>query len=102
MKTSLLTFVLLLAGGVLDGKALKKFTPEYPLDAKSAGAGGLVTALITVDERGDVVSAEAVSGRKPLRGPSERAARLSKFAPTTLCGTPVKVSGVITYNFDIM
>jgi hypothetical protein len=28
-----------------------------------------------------------------------RAARAAKFTPTTLCGKPVKVSGVVTYNF---
>ena len=89
----------LLAGGVLSGKASKKFAPEYTLDAKAAGAGGVVTVQIMVDEQGNVVSAEAVSGHRLPRGPSERAAKLSKFNPTTLCGKPIRVSGAITYNF---
>ena len=48
---------------------------------------------------GNVASARAVAGPVPLRGAGEEAARKAKFEPTTVCGQPVKVSGVITYNF---
>jgi protein TonB len=54
---------------------------------------------IAVDESGNVASARAVSGHMLLRGASEEAARKAKFEPTTLCGRPVKVSGLITYGF---
>jgi hypothetical protein len=46
-----------------------------------------------------VYSARTVSGHPLLRANSEIAACSSKFTPTLLEGNPVKVSGVITYNF---
>ena len=92
----------ILSGGVLNGKAIKKAQPEYPGNAKLARASGTVTVQIIVDEKGDVVSAQAVSGHPSLREASEKAARRSKFTPTTLCGRPVKVRGVITFNFVLM
>jgi protein TonB len=54
---------------------------------------------ITVDENGDVVEARAVSGHTLLHAAAADAARRAKFSPTLLCGKPVKVTGVITYNF---
>jgi protein TonB len=54
---------------------------------------------VTIDEQGNVVSAKAVSGDPLLKAASEEAARNSRFAPTTLQGIPVKVTGVIYYNF---
>jgi TonB family protein len=89
----------IVAGGVLNGKAIKKPQPEYPPYAKSARAQGTVAVQIVIDEKGDVSSAQAVSGHQLLHGASADAAKRAKFTPTTLCGRPVKVGGVITYNF---
>jgi TonB family protein len=86
-------------GGVLNGKALKKPLPEYPLLAKRSRISGTVAVQITVDEHGDVISARAISGHPMLHGASVEAAKRAKFTPTTLCGTPVQVTGVVTYNF---
>jgi TonB family protein len=87
------------AGGVLNGRALRKPNPDYPSVAKRARASGTVTVQITVDEQGNVASAHAISGHPLLRGAGEEAARRAKFTPTLLCGKPVKVTGSITYNF---
>ena len=92
----------IVGGGVLNGKAIKKPQPRYPPDAKSARTQGTVVVQIVVDEGGNVASARVVSGPIPLRGASEEAARKAKFEPTTVCGKPVKVTGVITYGFVIM
>jgi TonB family protein len=89
----------IISGGVLNGKAVKKPQPEYPAIAKAAHEQGVVTVQIVVDEEGNVVSAKAVSGPTLLKSAGEKAARQAKFTPTTVCGHPVKVSGVITYNF---
>lgn len=86
-------------GGVLNGKVKRKPQPEYPSVAKRARGTGTVVVQILVDEKGQVISAKAVLGHPLLRGASEEAALRATFAPTTLCGRPVKVSGVITYNF---
>ena len=89
----------IVSGGVLNGKAVKKPPPRYPAGAKAAGQQGVVTVQITVDEDGSVISARAITGAPLLREAGEEAARGAKFSPTTVCGHPVKVSGVITYNF---
>jgi protein TonB len=87
------------SGGVLNGKAISKPQPAYPPIAKAARASGTVTVQILVDEQGRVVSASAVSGHPLLQQAAVSAARQARFSPTLLSGQPVKVSGVITYNF---
>ncbi|HEX7314909.1 MAG TPA: energy transducer TonB [Pyrinomonadaceae bacterium] len=89
----------IVSGGVLNGKAIKKPQPRYPPEAKSVRAQGTVTVQITVDEKGDVVSAVAVTGHPTLQPAGIEAARKAKFEPTVLCGKPIKVTGVVTYNF---
>jgi TonB family protein len=86
-------------GSVLNGKAISKPEPTYPALARAARASGVVTVHVTVDESGHVVSAEAVSGHPLLRPAAVAAARQARLTPTLLSGKPVKVSGVLTYNF---
>ena len=88
-----------ISGGVLNGKAISKPQPAYPPIAKAARASGTVTVQVLVDEQGRVVSAHAVSGHPLLQQSAVSAARQARFSPTLLSGQPVKVSGVITYNF---
>ncbi len=87
------------SGGVVNGKATRLVTPQYPSQARAVRASGQVSVAVTIDENGNVISASAVSGHTLLRGAAESAARSSKFAPTTLSGQPVKVTGTIIYNF---
>ena len=75
--------------------------PEYPAIARAAHASGTVSVEIVADEQGNVISANAVSGHPLLQGAAVSAARQAKFAPTTLNGEPVKIRGVLTYNFVI-
>lgn len=88
-----------ISGGVVNGKARNLVAPAYPAAAKAVNASGEVKVQVTIDENGDVVSANAVSGHPLLRAASEKAARESKFSPTILQGQPVKVTGIIIYNF---
>jgi periplasmic protein TonB len=88
-----------ISGGVLNGKALRLVTPPYPAIARSAHASGSVQVQVLIDENGNVVSAHAVSGHPLLQAAAVAAARASKFSPTKLSGQPVKVNGVIIYNF---
>jgi protein TonB len=84
---------------VLNGKAVRLVTPQYPAIARSAHASGSVQVQVLIDENGNVVSAHAVSGHPLLQAAAVSAARASKFTPTKLSGQPVKVNGVIIYNF---
>jgi TonB family protein len=85
--------------GVINGAAISLPKPEYPAAAQAVKASGAVNVRVLIDEQGNVVEAEAVSGHPFLRQAAEQAARMAKFKPTTLKGEPVKVSGVIVYNF---
>lgn len=46
-----------------------------------------------------VISTRAISGNPLLRQAAINAAMQARFSPTLLMGEPVKVTGVITYNF---
>lgn len=86
-------------GGVLNGKAIDLVKPAYPYEARQKRARGAVSVQVLIDETGKIIFACAVSGAKELQRSSEIAAYQSKFSPTTLGGEPVKVSGIITYNY---
>ncbi len=90
-----------ISGGVLNGKAISKPAPPYPAVAKAARASGVVVVQITVDEGGRVISASAISGHPLLRQAAVQAAHSARFSPTLLSGQPVKVTGTITYNFNL-
>ncbi len=90
----------IISGGVVNGKATNLVKPPYPAAARAVRASGAVNVQVTIDENGNVISASAVSGHPLLRGAAVSAARSSKFSPTLLSGQPVKVTGVIVYNFQ--
>lgn len=89
------------SGGVLNGKALSLPKPPYPAAAKAIRVGGDVNVQVTIDEKGNVISANAVSGHALLKQVSEQAARSAKFSPTTIGTQPVKVTGLIIYKFAV-
>lgn len=86
-------------GGILNGRAMSMPTPDYPAEAKAARVRGSVPVRVVVGVDGRVISAHAVDGPKLLREAAEEAARGAVFGPTLLSGNPVKVGGVINYNF---
>jgi len=86
-------------GGVLNNKAVSLPLPPYPPIAKAAHASGSVKVQVTIDEEGNVVSAQAVSGHPLLQAAAVAAARQAKFSPTKLSGQPTKVQGVVVYTF---
>jgi protein TonB len=58
-----------------------------------------VIVNVTIDNRGNVVSAKAVQGHPLLRSAAEDAARRSKFKPVSVNGQTVNAKGSINYNF---
>jgi TonB family protein len=89
------------SGGVLQGSALKRVQPPYPPIAKAARAQGAVQVQVTISEDGRVIAAEAVSGHPLLKDAALQAARQWVFKPTELSGVPVKVQGILTFNFTL-
>lgn len=85
--------------GVANGYAVSLPKPTYPPVAIATNTQGKVDVQIMINESGDVVSAKAVDGPALLRQVAEQAALKAKFKPTYLSNTPIKVTGVIVYNF---
>jgi TonB family protein len=85
--------------GVVDSVAISKPTPEYPTEARAAGAAGEVKVKIVFDEAGRVIWAKAVSGHQLLHRAAEEAARQTKFEPVKLSGKPVRAAGTLIYKF---
>jgi TonB family protein len=88
-------------GRRLSDQAISLPQPNYPAIAKAARAEGDVEVQVTVDEEGQVIAARAVRGHPLLQQAAVEAARHAKFKPTFLQGQPVKVVGVVTYNFTL-
>lgn len=89
----------IVSDGVINGKATYLPPPPYPPTAKMVNAQGAVNVQVTIDETGEVISSRAVSGHPLLRPAAEKAAWNAKFSPTYLSKVPVKVTGIIVYNF---
>jgi protein TonB len=81
------------------GEVLKRVSPSYPQAARSAHITGTVTVELSINEKGNVVSARATSGPPLLAGAAESAARGFKFTPITLDGVPVKSNRTVLFHF---
>jgi periplasmic protein TonB len=91
--------VTIVSKGVITGDAVSLPKPAYPPIAKQLKIQGAVSVQVLINESGRVVSAKAVSGNPALVHAAQHAALNARFSPTRLGDQPVKVSGVITYNF---
>jgi TonB family protein len=89
------------SGGILQGTAITKVHPVYPPIARAARASGPVQVQITISETGEVIEASVISGHPLLRESALQAARQWVFKPTELSGTPIKVKGILTFNFAL-
>ncbi len=87
------------AGGVLNSKAISLPEPAYPAMAKMSRVSGTVSVEVTINGEGRVVSAHAISGHVLLYTAAVQAAYEAKFPPTLENGRPIKVTGVINYEF---
>lgn len=85
--------------GVINGRAISLPKPVYPPAAKQIRVAGAVNVQVLIDENGNVVSANATSGHPLLRAAAAQAAKSARFTPTKLSNEPVKVTGIIVYNF---
>lgn len=84
---------------VLNSGAVVLGKPKYPRAAKAVRAIGKVEVRVLINELGNVISTKAISGHPLLQPAAIEAAKNSKFKMTFLSGIPVKVNGIIVYNF---
>jgi TonB family protein len=88
-------------GGVLNSRAISLPKPAYTSAALAARVDGSVAVQVLVDESGNVISASAASGDPLLRASAVAAAWKAKFKPLLMSGQPVKVPGLLTYDFVV-
>lgn len=83
----------------------KKVVPKYPKVALERGDQGVVPVAITIDVRGLVTKAEAVSGPESLKATSVEAARQFQFRPYELNdnGTlrKIAINTVVVFRFTV-
>ena len=88
--------------GFERGRVIHLAKPAYSPLARAAGVKGTVKIQVIIDVDGKVIAAAAVDGHPLLYPACLQAARASEFSPTKWEGQPVKVIGVIQYNFVAM
>jgi TonB family protein len=88
---------------IILGKPINRPTPCYPESAKAEKISGRVQVKFVVNEEGKVIWARAISGKPKLQRAAVSAACRSRFTPSTLLGSKVKVKaiGIITYVFKL-
>ncbi len=84
---------------VSKGKAVNLPMPIYPKEVSGSKAFGKVEVKVLIDENGDVVSAEAISGNALLINSAVEAAKKAKYIPTMCDDKPEKTDGLIVYDF---
>jgi TonB family protein len=89
------------SGGVIHASAVKRVEPVYPPLAKANQVSGIVSVEIVINEEGNVISARAISGHPLLMAAAVEAARQWQFAPTMVSGVAVRVTGTLTFNFQL-
>lgn len=95
------TLTKIMFGGELNSQAVELPAPTYPTAARLARAKGRVEVEVIVDERGEVSSSRIASGHPLLSDAATGAARGARFSPQTVEGHPVKVLGLIGYDFAL-
>ncbi len=85
--------------GILNMKVVSEVLPAYPQKAKDKSIGGRVEVQLLINEDGEVIFANPLSGPEELWAESVKAAVGARFAPTTLSGEPVKITGRIIFDF---
>src|SRR5918996_906701 len=77
-----------LISGVLNMKVLNELLPAYPQKAKDKSIQGRVEVQLLINEDGEVIFANPLSGPEELWAASVKAAIDARFKPTKLQGEP--------------
>ena len=85
----------------LSARVEEKPDPHYPPEARAADISGEVVLQVIVDESGRVIRAVVIRDVPPLAGAAVEAAYRARFSPSEREGKPVKVTGIITYQFPV-
>lgn len=84
-----------------QSKLIRMIQPTYPLLAKQARIQGVVRLHVVVDEKGNVIEADVMSGHPALEDAAVAAVKQWKYSPTILDGSPTKVTTIVSVVFTL-
>jgi TonB family protein len=87
-----------ISAGAVNWRAECGLLPKYPQNKNSIY--GVVTVFVLIDEFGEVIKARATSGNPLFHKSAVEATLQTRFVPIILGGQPVKVRGVLIYEFN--
>ena len=85
---------------VLNGHAITLVKPSYPYSLTDQRIRASSSVQVLIDRKGNVISAEAVSGPDIFRPLSVKAVQASKFKRLIRDCKPLKYSGVVIYLYE--
>jgi TonB family protein len=88
-----------LISGVLNMKILNEPLPTYPQKAKDMNIQGRVEVQLLINEDGEVIFANPLSGPEEFWAECVKAAVTARFKPARLSGEPVKITGRVNFDF---
>ena len=88
-----------LISGVLNVKILNELEATYPQKALDKNIQGRVEVQLLVNEDGEVIFANPLSGPEELWSESVKAAVGARFSPASVSGQPMKITGRIIIDF---
>jgi TonB family protein len=88
-----------LISGVLNMRVISAVLPSYPQLAKDKRIEGRVEVELLINEDGEVIFANPLSGPEELWAESVKAAVAARFKPIKLSGEPVKITGRVIFDF---
>ena len=86
-------------GSVKRPRLISAVQPVYPLLAKQAEVQGIVSIDAVIDEHGNVVEVQAISGSPLLIPAALQAVAQWKYEPTYLNGAPVSLELTVDVTF---
>jgi TonB family protein len=86
-------------GNVREPRLTYSVQPVYPVIAKEAHVQGDVVVATTIDQKGNVVHTEVISGPPMLRGAALAALKRWRYEPSQLNGEPIAVQMMVTLKF---
>jgi TonB family protein len=86
---------------VQSARLVQKVDPIYPPHARTEGIEGDVVLRVTINDDGQVESAEPIEGNPALAAAAQEAVRQWRYQPTLLNGQPVKVQTTVTVPFQL-
>jgi len=87
--------------GVMQSRLVRRVEPVYPPKAREQHVQGTVVLRLLIDQQGNVVKAEKISGHDALVPAAVDAAKQWKYQPFILNGEPIAVDTTIDMKFAL-